>query len=175
MFNIKDRVLFSCHGACTIVGIETMRFGKTREKFYVLQPLQQPDSRYYVPVDNGEAVSKLSPLMSREALLALLHSEDVRKNNWIADESLRKQRYKELIGSGDRSALLNMIYCLHQHKKAQQAAGKKFHQCDDNFLHDAQKLLNSEFALVFGLEQNQVNDFILSHMNQEPDAAVHTE
>lgn len=164
MFNIQDQVLYGSHGACTIVAIESMRFGKTRGKYYVLQPLQQPDSKYYVPVDNESAVSKLSPLMNREELLALLQSSAVRENNWIADEGQRKLRYKELLGSTDRSALLNMIYCLHQHKKAQKDAGKKFHQCDENFLHDAQKLLNSELMLVFDLRQDSVNDFILEQM-----------
>lgn len=166
MFKIGDQVLYGSHGACTIVGTEQMRFGKTKGNYYVLQPLQQADSKFYVPMDNETAVAKLSPLLSQEALLELLHSDAVRSNTWIADESLRKQRYKELINSGDRPALLNMIYCLHRHKQAQQAAGKKFHQCDENFLHDAQKLLNSEFALAFGLEPGQVNDFIASHMNE---------
>lgn len=165
MYNIADRVLYGSHGACTIIGIESMRFGKTRGKYYCLQPLEQPDSRYYVPADNETAVAKLSPLMSREDLLALLHSESVKENNWIADESQRKLRYRELINCGDRAALLNMIFCLHQHKEAQRQAGKKFHQCDEGFLHDAQKILNSEFSLVFDLEPAQVVPFILEQMN----------
>lgn len=167
MFEVGDRVLYASHGACAIIGIESMRFGKTRAKYYCLQPIEQPDSRFYVPVDNEAAAAKLSPLMSKEALLDLLHSEDVRKNNWIADENQRKQRYRELIGSGDRRALLNMIYCLHRHKEVQRQAGKKFHQCDDGFLHDAQKLLNSEFCVVFDLEPAQVDGFILEQLSTQ--------
>lgn len=165
MFDIGDRVLYSSHGACIIAGIESMRFGKTRGKYYVLQPVQQPDSKYYVPVDSASAVGKMSPLMDRDELMALLHSEAIREDHWIAEESLRKLRYKELISGADRASLLNMIYCLHRHKKTQTQAGKKLHQCDENFLHDAQKLLNSEFALVFELEQDKVKDFILEHLN----------
>lgn len=160
MFNIGDRVLYGSHGVCAIIGIESMRFGSTRGKYYCLQPLGQPDSRYYVPVNNEAALGKLSPLMSREALLELLHSSAVRENNWISDENQRKQHYRELISSGDRAALLNMIYCLQQHKAAQAEAGKKFHQCDEGFLHDAQKLLNSEFCVVFELQTNEVSAFI---------------
>ena len=81
MFEIQDRVLYGSHGACTIVAIESMRFGKTRAKYYVLQPLEQPDSKYDVPVDNESAVAKLSPLLSRAELLGLLHSETVKENN----------------------------------------------------------------------------------------------
>ena len=44
MFEIGDRVLYSSHGACTIAGIESMRFGKTKGKYYVLQPAQQPEA-----------------------------------------------------------------------------------------------------------------------------------
>ena len=91
MFEIGDRVLYGSHGACIIAGIESMRFGKTRGKYYVLHPAQQPDSKYYVPVDNVSAVSKLSPLLSRDELMQLLHSDAVRENKWIADESGRKQ------------------------------------------------------------------------------------
>jgi len=165
MFEIGDRIFYGSHGACTIIAVESMRFGKTRGRYYVLQPVQQPDSKYYVPVDNPAAVSKLSPLMSKEALLDLLYSDAIKENNWIADEGARKQRYKELLNSSDRGALLNMIHCLHQHKKAQHDAGKKFHQCDENFLHEAQKMLDSEFALAFDLEQGKTGAFILEHMN----------
>ena len=165
MFKQGDQVLYGSHGACTIIGIESMKFGKTRGKYYCLQPLEQPDTRYYVPADNDAALAKLSPLMTKESLLGLLHSEEVRQNNWIQDESQRKLRYRELISSGDRAAILNMIYCLHRHKEAQIQAGKKFHQCDDGFLHDAQKLLNSEFSLVFGLEPAQVPGFIKEELS----------
>lgn len=165
MFQQGDQVLYGSHGACRIVGIESMKFGKTRGRYYCLQPLEQSDSRFYVPADNQAALAKLSPLMTREALLALLHSEQVRQNNWIQDESQRKLRYRELISSGDRAALLNMIYCLHRHKQVQAQAGKKFHQCDEGFLHDAQKLLNSEFSVVFGLEPAQVPHFIKEELN----------
>lgn len=164
MFNIGDQVIYGSHGACTVIAVESMRFGKTRGKYYCLQPLEHPDSRYYVPVDNEAALAKLSPLMSAEALLELLHSEHIRENNWIDDESRRKQHYRDLISSADRSALLNMIYCLHRHKEAQLKAGKKFHQCDEGFLNDAQKLLNSEFSLVFGIAPGDVGEFIAREM-----------
>ena len=55
---------------------------------------------------------------------------------------------------------MGMIGALHRHRREQLAAGRKFHQSDENFLNDAQKLLNAEFALVFGLEPREVNDFI---------------
>ena len=160
MYEAGQQVLYGIHGICTIIGTEWMRFGTSRETYYILEPLQQPGSRFYVPVNNDTAVAKLRPLLCREELLTLLHSDQVRNYPWIADESQRKLRFRELINSGDRAQLMGMIGALHRHRQEQLAAGRKFHQSDENFLNDAQKLLNAEFALVFGLEPRGVNDFI---------------
>ena len=164
MYEIGDQVLYGIHGICTVTTIERMRFGKEKAKYYCLEPLDQPGAKFYVPVENAAAASKLRRLLSREALLALLHSEEVRNYPWIADENLRKLRFRELIGSGDRAQLMGMISALQRHKKAQLAAGRKFHQSDENFRNDAQKLLNAEFALVFGLEPKSVSSFILREL-----------
>lgn len=79
---------------------------------------------------------------------------------WIEDENQRKMCYRELINSGDRISLIGMIRALLKHKQAQEAAGKKFHLCDENFLRDAQKLLSTEFACVLNIEPDQVGDYI---------------
>lgn len=79
----------------------------------------------------------------------MLHSEQARHYPWITDEGQRKLRFRELISSGDR---------------AQLTAGRKFHQSDENFLNDAEKLLNAEFAQVFGLLPGEVNAFILKEL-----------
>ena len=164
MYEIGDQVLYGIHGICTVTTIERMRFGKEKAKYYCLEPLDQPGAKFYVPVENAAAASKLRRLLSREELLALLHSEEVRNYPWIADENQRKLRFRELIGSGDRMELMGMICALHRHRKEQIAAGRKFHQSDENFLNDAQKLLNAEFAQVFGLEPKNVNAFILKEL-----------
>lgn len=164
MYETGQQVLYGIHGICRIIGVESMRFSKERARYYVLQPIDQPDARYYVPVSKPEAVAKMRPLMTREALMDLLHSDAVRENVWIAEENQRKLRYRELITSGSRLELLQMIHSLYRHKKEQQLLGRKFHQCDEGFLHDAKKILNAEFSLVFGLEPGQVGDFIVNQM-----------
>ena len=164
MYEIGQKVLYGIHGICTVTAIERLRFGKEKAKYYCLEPLDQPGAKFYVPVENAAAISKLHRLLSREELLELLHSEEVRNYPWIADENQRKLRFRELIGAGDRAQLMGMFGALHRHKQAQLAAGRKFHQSDENFLNDAQKLLNAEFALVLGLEPKAVSGFILLEM-----------
>ena len=164
MYKIGEQVLYGIHGVCRITAVERMRFGKEKADYYVLQPINQLESRFYVPVKNEAAVAKLRPLMTEEELLTLLHDEGVRNTPFIADESQRKQSYRELINSGDRAQLMGMIAALHRHKKSLESSGRKFHQSDENFLQDAEKLLNAEFSQVFGLEPREVRGFILREL-----------
>ena len=164
MYQTGQQVLYGGYGVCRITGIEDKSFGKTRKQYYALEAIAQPGTNFYVPVDNAAAVAKLRPLMSREALLELLHSDSVRNHPWIADENQRKLRYRELIVSGDRAELLGMIGAIHRHRRTQAAAGRRLHQADENFLNDAQKLLCAEFALVFDLTHQEVKVFILREL-----------
>lgn len=166
MFQIGDQVIYGSHGVCQIIAVEERVIDRKRIKYFALEPFSQPGARYFIPAENPVALSKLRHLISREDLESLLSSDEIRESCWIADENQRKQRYRELISSCDRVALLRMIHTLHQHKKLQQEAGRKFHLCDENFLHDAEKLLTSEFSLVLNIEPSQVAGYILSAMER---------
>lgn len=160
MYEVGKLVVYGVHGVCRIRDREVRTVDRKSVEYLVLEPIGQPGSCYLVPAGNPNALAKLHPVMSREELEALLCSQQIRKSNWIPDENARKQRYRELIGSGDRIALLQMIYTLELHKKEQAALGRKFHQCDDNFLRDALRLIDSEFAVVLGIEPGAVGSYV---------------
>jgi len=162
VFVSGDQVIYGIHGVCNVVDLQVQRVDKKNVEYYVLEPAEQPGARYYVPTQNKAAVAKLQPILTRGALDELLRSEEADKDAWIEDENRRKQYYRELINSGDRAALICMVRTLHKQKAAQLAAGRKFHLCDENFLRDAQKLLSAEFAIVLGIQQNEVEDYIKS-------------
>lgn len=164
MYQIGQQVLYGIHGVCAVSAIEPMRFGKTKADYYILQPVSQPDSRYYIPVNNAAALAKVRPLMTRQELTELLRSDQVRRDVWVTDENQRKLRFRELLAQGDRAEILSMIYCLHRHKTEQQRLGRKFHQSDEGFLKDAEKLINAEFSHVLGIEPEQVAPFILREL-----------
>lgn len=159
MFQIGDQVLYGIHGVCRIIALESRRVDRRNIEYYVLEPVDQHGAQFYVPTQNQAAVSKLRPVMTKEELNELL-THDACNGTWIADENQRKLRYKELITSGDRKALLQMVYCLHRHRKEQEEAGKKIHLCDQNFLKDAEKLLNSEFSLILNMSERDVAAYV---------------
>lgn len=153
-------VVYGIHGVCVILGYEIRSNGKSKTEYCVLEPVKQPDDRYYVPTQNAAAIAKLRPVLTKEQLEELLQSPEASLDAWIPDENTRKQRYRELITSGDRAALISMVKTLHIHRQNQLSLGRKFHLCDENFLRDAEGLLSAEFALVLNISPNEVGKYI---------------
>ena len=166
MLQLGDRIVYGIHGVCCVVDIEQRIIDRKKADYYVLEPVDQPGAKFYVPTHNQIAVSKLRPLLTLQELEDLLLSPETHADIWIADENRRKQRYRELINSGDRASLICMIRSHHKHKEAQLAAGRKFHLCDENFLKDAQKLLTSEFSVVLNIPPSDVRAYIESKLSE---------
>lgn len=160
MYQEGTWVVYGVHGVCRVIGTEKQLVNRKRTQYLVLEPLAQAESRFYLPTENPTAMAKLQAVLSREALTALITSEEVRQDAWIQEENQRKLYYRELIGSGDRTALMKMVSTLYRYKDAQIAAGRKFHQSDDNFLRDAEKLLASEISLVMELTPEEARNYL---------------
>jgi CarD family transcriptional regulator len=164
MFEIGNLVMYGIHGVCKIVDKELRTIDRKKMEYLVLEPVNQNSSRFYVPSGNPNAMAKLRRLMTRQELETLLVSGDIRQPCWIEDENLRKQHYRDLVSTGDRVALLRMLYTLYRHRESQLSSGRKFHLCDENFLRDAQRLLSVEFALVLGIAPEQVGEYVVRAM-----------
>ena len=167
MFQLGDKVVYGSHGVCSVVGQEERVIDKRQVTYLALEPVGQGGSRFLVPTHNAVAMSKLQHMLNREELDTILQSEEIRKDVWIRDENLRKQTYREMISGGDRQKLLAMIHTLYRHKSDQQAAGKKVHLCDENFLRDAEKLLISEIAMVLDMEPDQAKEYLRTKLKEE--------
>jgi len=167
MYQIGEQVVYGVHGVCSVVDREERVVDRKRVVYLALEPVGQEGTRYLVPTHNAVAMGKVRPMLSREELTALMESEEVRSGSWIRDENLRKQTYRELIGSGDRVRLMQMVRTLYRHRDSQTAAGRKVHMCDDNFLRDAEKLLTGEVAIVMGVDLEQAKQFIRSRLKED--------
>lgn len=160
LFAQGDRVLYGAHGVCDIVDVVVRAVDGKQIEYFVLEPLEQPRARYYVPTQNQAAVAKLRPIITHQELGAILQAVETGRDVWIEDENQRKQYYRELLMSGDRCALVNMVYMLNKRREAQLTSGRKLHLCDASFLKDAQKLLDSEFSLVLNMGPDEVRQYI---------------
>lgn len=166
MYQCGDQVVYGIHGVCQIIDLQAQKIGGKKTNYYVLEPVDQAGTRFFVPSENPLAVAKLRRVLTREEVEMMLTAETTQSDVWIADENQRKQRYRELIVSGDNRALFSMICALHREKVKQLAAGKKFHLCDENFLRDAEKLIGGEFSIVLGIPQGEVAQYIKSRIEE---------
>lgn len=161
------QVVYGIHGVCRILKLEYQMINRKKTEYYVLEPINHPGTRFYVPTQNQAAVAKLRPVVTQQELDELLRTAGSSESIWTDDENQRKQLYRSLITEGDRSALIAMVSALHKHKASQAAAGRKFHLCDENFLRDAERLLSSEFSLVLGIPEEDIGNYIKSALHIE--------
>lgn len=166
MYQVGDRVVYGIHGVCAVVALEERVVDRKKLTYLVLEPVGKDSSRFLIPAHNEAAMAKLRNMLSQKELETLLRDENLHKGSWINEENRRKQFYRELISGGDRGALLTMICTIHRHKEAQYAAGKKVHQCDENFLQDAEKLLAGEIAVVMDMDYPQAVTYLRESLNK---------
>lgn len=167
MYQVGDRVVYGSHGVCAVVEQEQRKVDRKLVTYLVLEPVGQEGSRFLVPTHNAVAMAKLSPVLTKAELTALLESQEAREGEWIADENRRKQLYRELIGSGDRLKLIRQVRTIYRHKRDLAATGKRCHLCDDNFLRDAERLLIHEIVIVLETDQEQAKAYLREKLNEE--------
>ncbi len=165
MYQIGEQVVYGIHGVCRVADLEERVVDRKRVAYLVLEPVGQDGSRYLVPTHNEAAMAKLRKMLTPEEMTALFQSEQIRGDGWIREENVRKQVYREKISSGDRAVLMGLVCTLYRHKAEQLAAGKKVHQCDENFLRDAEKLLAGEVAIVMDMEYPQALAYLREQLN----------
>lgn len=165
-FQKEDMVVYGIHGVCKIEGIEERIVDRKTVQYYVLVPVRQGDARFYVPMHNPVAVGKMRSVLTREELTALLRSEEIKEHSWIENEALRKEKYRTMITRADCAELIRMLRALHFHSQAQQAAGKKLHLCDENFMKDAQRVICSEVSAVMEIPPEAVGEFLRSEIEE---------
>ncbi len=166
MFQKDDIITYGTAGVCKITEIIEKDFSGARQPYYELRPVYDEKSTLFVPVDNPALAGKMHRLLSAEDIHALIHSAPEETLTWIADESSRKQYYKDILDHGDRKALINTLRMLYHHRQDCQTQGKKVHVCDERFFKEAERVLYDEFAYVLRLERDQILQYILSQLEE---------
>ncbi len=164
MYQCGEMVVYGIHGVCQIVSLENRKMDRKSVAYFVLEPVDQPDAKFYVPSQNPVAVAKMRKILTREELNALLDSDQVKAQAWIDNESVRKEQYRQMITRADCAELIRMVRALYAHKQQQLASAKKFHLCDENFMRDAERLICCEVSHVLDIPPNQVGAYIQSRL-----------
>ena len=167
MYSIGEKVVYGGHGVCLIAGIDQRNIDHKEVSYYVLTPMGQSQTQFFVPAHNPVAMAKVRYPMSREEMVLLLRQAQSGAPSWIPEDNRRKNRYKELLSSGDFLSLAQMVYTLQEYRQSLFAVGKRFHVCDDNFLRDAKRILDSEICEVLEIPAGEVPEAIEGLLMEE--------
>ncbi|MDD3692399.1 MAG: CarD family transcriptional regulator [Oscillospiraceae bacterium] len=164
IFNLNDTVLYSTHGVCKISEIIKRQVNDKLIEYYVLKPIFDKKSTFYVPVNSKKATAKMRTTLSAEEIYDLLESLPDIDTEWIENNNARKERFSQIISNGTSEQLLRLIKTLYLQQQEQNDNGKKLHITDERFLKDAEKMLYGEFAYVLNMEHDQVLPMIVKYI-----------
>lgn len=168
MFEKDDIVLYGTHGVCRVQGQTAKDFAGMKKDYYVLQPVFEEASVVYVPADSPKLTAKMHHVATKEEILRGLSAVPKEGEAWIEDEPRRREVFRATLEEGNRRKLIQMVQSLLLHQKKQQAKGRRLHISDEQFLRDAEKIIEDEIAYVLAIKREEVVPFI----RQQLDAAA---
>lgn len=164
---VNEFVVYGADGICEITEICKRKFGRQYIDYYTLKPVYDDKSAIYIPVDNEKLVEKMRRVMSKQELFDLIASLPEKGDLWIEDDRERQEKYKTIIGNGNREELFVLIKTLFEKRRELAEIGRKLHVADERALRDAQKLLHEELAHILGIDRSKVVDFISEQLNEK--------
>lgn len=160
MFQVDDTVAYGASGICRVTGVTKQKSGKNLVQYYVLKPVYNQGSTIFVPTENETLVGKMRRILSADEIMSMIHALPEAGEIWLENESERQACYREILQSGDRSKILQVIRSLYLHQIRCKEAGRKFRVSDERIMKDAENILHEEFSFVLGVPKDQIASFI---------------
>ena len=153
MFTVGDKVVYRAEGVCRISDIRKESFGAADEgaTYYILTPVNDPKSVLFVPVENDRLVSMMRTLLSAEEIGALCASLREERMDWIVENRLRSNFFREVLSEGERGRLVVLLNTVTERIEMQIASGKKALSTDTGAQSRAAQLLFEEFSYTTDL------------------------
>ncbi len=161
-------LVYDTYGICKINEVKTMSFMKNtpRQTYYVLSPLNSPNSTFYLPVDSDAACHKLrEPLTEVQIKELLLKSSEIQPD-WIDNRQTRNENFRRILDGGITAELIALISCLYTRKLALIEKGKKLSGTDEGIFASAEKLVKEEFAFSLKIDPESVAGYIKAYLEK---------
>ena len=165
MFKKGDTVVYGSNGTCIIEGTEKKKIGKEIYEYFCLKPVLQDNNLIYVPVKNESLMSKIKKTLGFNELCELISGSGDIEPNWIADETQRRDTYKNILSSGDRKGIIGLTKALYNEKIRRKEIGKKLRSSDEILLKRAVNYLLSEFSTAVEVDYYQVIPLIMNEIS----------
>ncbi|HIU70338.1 MAG TPA: hypothetical protein IAC60_01970 [Candidatus Enterosoma merdigallinarum] len=162
MFSIGDRAIDKRGRIFKIEETMDKDFGDGPAPYFVMTPCFPYDFNQgyqcFIPVDKADSL--LRPLLTRkeaEALLAEIKDIPVLRD--IGPHE-RKARFQNIIASGDRHDILQVIVTLIDYREERKSLNKPFSDFDSRLLKTLTSLFKDEMSIVFDMPPEKVAPYI---------------
>ena len=156
MFQIGDVLVYTTYGICRVENIIEMNFNGSLTKYYILVPLSEAKTELTIPVDNPITNSRLHKLLTPEEINEVINQIVYLEPFWIPNDNERKKAFNDIIKKGDRKDTLQMLKSVKKHQLSLKDKVRKLHACDEQVMHDAEKLIVDEFSYVLNKEKIEI-------------------
>ena len=135
------------------------KFGDVSIEYYILTPVFNNRSTFFVPTKNETLVSRMRPILTNREILDLIN-ECGECTDWIENDFERKEYFKSVVSEGEIKSVIAMLKSLIHHREAIAPCGKKLHKYDEIAFKECQKIIYEELAMDMDLSKDDVIDLI---------------
>lgn len=166
-YKVGDYIVKSANGVCKVADILhlDMEGADKNRLYYLLIPLEDATGKIYLPADTVNA--NIRKVMSEEAALELIDRIPQINVNWIDNERLRQEKYKEVVKGCDPEELVGIIKMAYLRKKKRQEEGKKNTVIDERYFKMAEDNLYSELGFALKKNKQEVYELIVETINRK--------
>ncbi len=158
---IGDTVIHSHSGVCKITNIITQTFNSEKRNYYVLSPVYDVRSTYYIPVDyNPEKIHIKSVLTTIQAQELLENAKNASPLEWIDNPNERKQKFNSVCNSGSREEKMRLIKAIRKHEEEQKKMGKQLYAADLHIVENCENELLGELSYVLNIPVEELKNCI---------------
>lgn len=169
MFGIGDYVVYGNEGVCLVEEIRPMAFkGMDEKEYYVLKPNNKRAANVYLPCDSSLVLSRIRPVMEKDAIDAAIDRLKTKRLPWIDDRKRRTALFKAIRAEMSCEKLLLMIECIDRQRKKLESEAKKLAFSDSEALTSAENVIASEFSFVLNISAQEVRDYIKARLADKP-------
>lgn len=165
MWCIGDTVLFGTEGVFVIDRITQKEIGGKIADYYALKSRNNDNSVIYLPSDNQMLIGKIRRLLTESEIRELLVQISDFGDIGIEDNKLRKEKFQEILQSGDREKLIRLAGAIYKHQQDMKLRHRKLSLSDERILKEVERIISVEFAYVLNIDRSDVPKYIQSHIN----------
>ena len=164
MFQKDEFVFYGSGGVCQISDIQVSPLeGMPADRsYYVLRSLHDRNGVMYVPVDS-EAVflRRLMDECEAQTLIEQIPTVEVIDE---PNAKLLRAKYTEAMNTHDPLDWIRVIKTAYLRAEAQNFRTQRLSETERSFAEHAKRNLHSELAIALGLEERDMEEYIINHV-----------